>query len=65
MCYFKNEPIGEMCSICQMCENYLTNCLPVVVNQGIVLAECDDLDFCNFCPMYHECEELFGKVVFK
>lgn len=63
MCHFKGQPIGEMCSVCQMCESYLTLCVPVVVNQGIVLAECDAVDFCNYCPMYFECEALWGKVV--
>lgn len=63
MCYFKNEPVGEMCAKCQSCNDYLSLCIPVVVNHGVVLAECDDVDFCNYCPAYSECEELWGKVV--
>lgn len=63
MCYFKGQPVGEMCTVCQCCESYLTLCVPIVVNQGIIAAECDDIDFCNYCPAYFECEELWGKVV--
>ena len=40
MCYFKNESIGEMCAKCQSCNDYLSLCNPVVVNHGVVLAEC-------------------------
>ena len=59
MCYFKNEPIGEMCAKCQSCDNYLSLCIPMLVDNGVVLAECDDLIFCEYCFMYSECEVLW------
>lgn len=60
MCQFKGQPVGEFCTRCQACEYYMTICIPVVVNCGIVLGECDDVDFCIYCPNYCECEELWG-----
>lgn len=61
MCYFKEKPVGEYCSYCQQCSLYLSVCVPIVVNNGVVVAECDDFCFCDCCPCYSECEMLWGK----
>lgn len=64
MCYFQGKPVGEYCSCCQNCSCYLSVCVPYVVENGYAVGECDNVDFCNeYCPMYSECEELWGKVV--
>ncbi len=63
MCYFQGIAVGEYCSHCQRCSDYLSVCVPIVAFKGYVSAECD-FDFCNtYCPCYSECEEIWGEVV--
>ena len=62
MCSFKGQAIGEFCAKCLSCECHMTICFPIVVNAGVVCGECDDVDFCNYCPNYYECEELWGGI---
>lgn len=62
MCYFQGKSVGQYCSCCQSCSEYLAVCVPVVSYGGFVSAECD-FDFCSYCPHFSECEELWGKVV--
>lgn len=59
MCYFQGQPVGEYCSCCQKCKDYLSVCVPIVIN-GYVVAVCD-FDFCCYCPLYEVCTELWGK----
>lgn len=59
MCYFKGKAVGQYCSCCQRCNDYLEVCVPVVADNGFAVAECD-LDFCSYCPRYAECEVLWG-----
>lgn len=59
MCYFQGQPVGEYCSYCQKCRDYLSVCVPIV-SHGYVMGECD-FDFCTYCPHYAVCEELWGK----
>ena len=60
MCYFKGKSVGEYCFCCQQCSLYLEVCVPVVVDNGYVVGECD-FSFCDCCPCYAECEMLWGK----
>lgn len=63
MCYFQGQAVGEYCSCCQSCSDYLSTCVPIVVHGGYAVGECD-FDFCNsYCPGYSECEEIWGKAV--
>ena len=62
MCAFQGQPVGEFCSCCQACSDYLSTCVPVVGYGGYVCAECD-FSFCDYCPSYGECEEIWGKAV--
>lgn len=59
MCYFQGRSAGEYCSCCQKCKDYLSVCVPIVIN-GYVAAECDFV-FCRYCPHYAVCEDLWGK----
>ena len=45
MCYFQGKAVGEYCSCCQSCSEYLAVCVPYVGYGGYVVAECD-FDFC-------------------
>lgn len=60
MCYWEGKAVGELCSCCQNCSSYLTDCMPVVACGGYVVGECD-FNFCEYCPAYEECEELFRR----
>ena len=60
MCIFKGKAIGSLCSFCKQCKAYLETCSPIVVNHGFVTGECD-FSFCDLCPVYSECDELWGK----
>lgn len=60
MCYFKGKAVGQYCSCCRHCSDYLEVCVPVVVDNGIAVGECD-FDFCGYCLMYSECEVIWGK----
>ena len=62
MCYFQGQAVGEYCSCCRNCSDYLSTCIPVVGYGGYVVGECD-FDFCSYCPCYSECEEIWGKAV--
>ncbi len=62
MCYFQGQAVGEYCSCCRKCNCYLSVCVPVVSYGGYVSAECD-FAFCDFCPHYSECKEIWGKAV--
>lgn len=59
MCYFQGQPVGEYCSCCQRCNNYLSACVPIV-SHGYVVGECD-FDFCCCCPHYAICGDIWGK----
>ena len=59
MCYFKCKAVGQYCSCWQRCSDYLESCMPVVIDNGITVSECDAIDFCEFCPMYAECKVLW------
>ena len=63
MCYFQGKPVGDYCTQCQNCADFLLVCVPIVSVKGYVSAECD-FDFCTeYCPCYGECEEIWGKGV--
>lgn len=62
MCQLYGQPVGEYCSCCRNCNQYLSVCVPVVGCGGFVTAECD-FSFCEYCPYYSECENLWGKGV--
>ena len=62
MCYFQGQAVGEYCSCCRNCSDYLSTCVPVVAYGGYAVGECD-FDFCSYCPHYSECEEIWGKAV--
>lgn len=62
MCNFQGQSVGEFCSCCRNCEDYLSTCVPIVGYGGYVCAECD-FSFCDYCPCYGECEEIWGKAV--
>ena len=53
MCFKNYQPVNEYCSPCGKCSQYLTNCLPVIIN-GYIFGECD-LSACEFCD--EDCEE--------
>lgn len=60
MCIFRGKAIGSFCSLCRQCEAYLETCSPIVVNSGFVAGECD-FCFCDLCPAYSACEEIWEK----
>ena len=63
MCYFQGKAVGEYCTQCRRCADFLCVCIPVVLVDGYVSAECD-FNFCyEYCPYYSECEDIWGKVV--
>lgn len=62
MCYFQGQSVGDYCTCCWNCSDYLSTCIPVVGYGGYICAECD-FSFCDYCPNYAECEELWGKAV--
>ena len=64
MCYFQGKAVGEYCSCCQKCSCHLVVCVPYLTEFKYTVGECDCIDFCNdYCPLYSECEEIWGKVV--
>jgi len=62
MCYFQGRAVGNYCSCCWHCADYLSTCIPTVSYGGFVVGECD-FSFCDYCPNYAECEEIWGKAV--
>lgn len=59
MCLYQGKPVGEYCPCCRKCPMYLAVCSPIVSGSGYVAAECD-FSFCDYCPFYTECTELWG-----
>lgn len=53
MCMKNYQPVNEYSSPCGRCSEYLTSCMPVIVN-GCIFGECD-LSACEFCD--EDCEE--------
>ena len=62
MCQLQGQPVGEYCSNCRSCKEYLSVCIPTVGYGGYISAECD-FSFCEYCPSYSECEDIWGKGV--
>lgn len=62
MCYFQGQAVGNYCSCCWHCADFLSTCIPTVSYGGFVAGECD-FSFCDFCPNYAECEEIWGKEI--
>lgn len=62
MCVFQGLAVGDFCTCCHNCSEFLSVCVPTVSCGGYVSAECD-FSFCEYCPVYGECEEIWGKEV--
>ena len=62
MCQLQGQPVGKYCSNCRSCKEYLSVCIPTVGYGGYISAECD-FSFCEYCPSYSECEDIWGKGV--
>lgn len=56
MCLLQNKPLyPEIAGICNKCCLYLSTCSPIV-DHGMLFGECD-MDFCDECPMYEDCND--------
>lgn len=53
MCMKNFQPVNGYCSPCSNCSEFLTTCMPVVID-GFLFGECD-MYFCEFCNYYEEC----------
>lgn len=60
MCLFQGKSVGQYCSCCRNCAEYQCTCTPIVSYGGYAVGECD-FCFCSYCPIYGECEEIWGK----
>ena len=62
MCQLYGQPVGEYSHCCMQCPQYKNSCLPIVGYGGYIFGECD-FSFCEYCPCYSECEDIWGKGV--
>ena len=53
MCMMNNQPVNAYNTPCSHCVEYLTTCMPVIIN-GFIFGECD-LCYCEFCSNYGDC----------
>jgi hypothetical protein len=53
MCLRNHQPVDEYSSPCGSCPEYLTSCMPVIID-SFVFGECD-ICYCEFCSCYGTC----------
>ena len=53
MCLKNYQPVEEHYSPCSNCKEYLTTCMPIIID-GFIYGECD-IFYCEWCIYYNEC----------
>lgn len=48
----------EIAGTCNNCSCYLSVCMPVITDTGMIFGECDSLDYCDECVLWEDCYQM-------